>query len=321
MRQRSEAHETLQFHVQRSAGHERRMSATVLQQAAAHGSTAVATPSPAGVDSRCSESAVRVGVVLSAGGLRGAAHVGVLRQLVQHGVPIDILVGVSAGAIIGAYYAAVGLTFDELVADAATFRGRHLLAHSLKVHLDNRVGRAMESRSGVIPVRLRQLEAARFDRLHHDVRALGIVCHDLTSARPLYFGSGLDAGPALHEIVKASASIPHLFPPVEVVSGGQSCRLTDGGISDSVPIAFARALGATHLIVSDCRWLGGVRPTDANTVWIRPRMASTGTLWSPRHGLLPAVRSGEAAVDRSALSRIGRWLSEKVVGFERFEEF
>src|SRR4029450_5554702 len=77
---------------------------------------------------------VRVGIVLSAGGLRGAAHAGVLRQLVRHGVPLHTIVGVSAGAIVAAYYAAVGLELDEMIADAVAFRGRHLLAHSLGVH-------------------------------------------------------------------------------------------------------------------------------------------------------------------------------------------
>src|SRR6266436_2657430 len=78
---------------------------------------------------------VRTAVVLSAGGLRGAAHVGVLRQLIRSGVPIDVIVGVSAGAVIGAYYAAVGLELDELITDAEAFRGRHLLTHSLTIRL------------------------------------------------------------------------------------------------------------------------------------------------------------------------------------------
>jgi Patatin-like phospholipase len=85
---------------------------------------------------------VRIALVLSAGGLRGAAHVGVIRQLVQHGIPIDAIVGVSAGAVIGAYYAAVGLDLDELIDDAAAFRGRHLLTHSLSMHF----GRPFEDR-------------------------------------------------------------------------------------------------------------------------------------------------------------------------------
>src|SRR5215216_3647524 len=87
----------------------------------------------------------RIVVVLSAGGLRGAAHVGVLRRLVQHGVPIDAIVGVSAGAVIAAYYAAAGLEFDELIHDAESFRGRHLLAHSIRVHVGSRFERHLES--------------------------------------------------------------------------------------------------------------------------------------------------------------------------------
>jgi NTE family protein len=259
---------------------------------------------------------IRLGVVLSAGGLRGAAHVGVLRQLVRHGVPIDVLVGVSAGAVVGAYYAAVGLDLDELIADARTFRGRHLLTYSLDVHLDHRFERRLRRGCGVIPERLRQLEAASFDRLHHGVQSLGIACHDVGSGEPRYFRTGLDRGPALYDVVTASASIPRLFPAIRVVCDGQDCRLTDGGISTPVPLAFARdpGIGATHVIVSDCRWLGAVPPTDRNTVWIRPRMPSTGTLWSPRRGLLAAVRNGEAAVTEEVLARIGAWFTRSFRG-------
>src|SRR4029453_2685568 len=103
----------------------------------------------------------------SAGGLRGAAHLGVLRRLIRHGVPIAALVGVSAGAIVGAYYAAVGLSLDEMIADARTFRGRHLLTYSVNVHFDYRFEHALKRWCGVIPERLHQLESATFERLHH----------------------------------------------------------------------------------------------------------------------------------------------------------
>lgn len=254
---------------------------------------------------------VRVAVVLSAGGLRGAAHVGVLRRLVQHGVPIDAIVGVSAGAIIAAYYAAVGLDFDELIRDAELFRGRHLLAHSLNVQLGHRFGRQFAAKCGVIPERLRQLHAAQFDRLHHDIRRLGIVCHDLVSGRPRYFATGADRGVTIAAAVQASASIPFLFPSVHVTCEEERLRLTDGGISDAVPLSFARspAVGATHVIVSDCRWIGRVPITDPATVWIRPRMLRAGTLWSPAHGLASAVRDGEAAVTAQILDRISAWFA------------
>src|ERR671922_1186663 len=118
---------------------------------------------------------LRVGVVLSAGGLRGAAHVGVLRQLVLNRIPIDAIVGVSAGAVVAAYYAAVGLDLDELIADAEAFRGRHLLMYSLNVRLGYRFEGRLALRCGVIPTRLRQLETAALGRRHPGVRGLGIV--------------------------------------------------------------------------------------------------------------------------------------------------
>jgi len=255
--------------------------------------------------------AIHVGVVLSGGGLRGAAHVGVLRQLVRHNIRIDAIVGVSAGAVVGAYYAAVGLSLDELIGDADAFRGRHLLTHSLNVHLGSRFEDRLGRWCGVIPNRLRQLELARFDRLHHGVQRLGIVCHDLLAGRPRCFATGFDHGVTLNQAVRASAAIPQLFPPISVSDGDEPFRLTDGGVSDAVPLGFARdpSIGATHVIVSDCRWRGRVPPTDSNTVWIRPRMVHTGTLWSPRRGLRAAVRNGEAAVDEDVLARIDAWFA------------
>src|SRR6185295_13733033 len=86
---------------------------------------------------------VRLGLVLSAGGLRGAAHAGVIRRLVDQQIPIDAIVGVSAGAVVAAYYAAVGLTAGEMIDDARLFRGRHLLTHSLNVHSNYRFDRRL----------------------------------------------------------------------------------------------------------------------------------------------------------------------------------
>jgi NTE family protein len=255
---------------------------------------------------------IRIAVVLSAGGLRGAAHVGVLRELIRHGVPFDRIVGVSAGAVIAAYYAAVGLDLDDLIEDAERFRGRHLLAYSVNVHFDHRFEPRVGRWCGVIPSRLRQLEAARFDRLHHGIHRLGIVCHDLASRQAKYFSTGQSHGLSLDQAVRASAAIPHLFPAIPVNCGDECWRLTDGGVSDPVPTTFARSasIGATHVIVSDTRWVGATPQTDSTTVWVRPRLAHTGTLWSPRRGLLAAVRGGEAAVTAEVLTRVSAWLNE-----------
>jgi len=259
-----------------------------------------------------SQSPVRIGLVLSGGGLRGASHVGVLQQLVEHDIPIDVIVGSSAGAIITAYYAAVGLTLSELVRDAENFKGRHLLAHCLNVRLRGRMFRTLSKLSGLIPERLAQLDSATFDRLHHSVRGIGVACHDVVSGRPCYFATGADYGLRLSDAVRASASIPFLFPPIPVKrpSDGTSLLLTDGGISDGLPVAFARRapLAATHLIVSDCRWVAGYRPAgDGRTVYIRPKLPSTGTLWAPASTLVSAVREGRRAVTGEALQTIHGW--------------
>jgi NTE family protein len=260
---------------------------------------------------------MRVGVVLSGGGLRGAGHVGVLQQLVAHEIPIHVIVGSSAGAVIAAYYAAVGLTLDELIADAGRFRGRHLLAHSLNVRLHRRLDRWLRRFCGLIPGRLEQLEQASFDRLHHGIRGMGIVCHDLKTGRPSYFATGGERSVLVSDVVRASASIPLLFPSIRVDSDEASLRLTDGGVSDCLPIAFAKRspLSATHLIVSDCRWLAAHPPDhEDHLVYVRPRLFRTGTLWAPSSTLLAAVRQGAAAVTDEILERLRSWRDMLIAG-------
>jgi len=255
---------------------------------------------------------VRIGVVLSGGGLRGAAHIGVLEQLVRHEVPIDVIVGSSAGAVVAAYYAAVGLTVEELMADATRFRGRHLLAHILNVRLGRRFDRLLAPLSGIIPTRLDQLERAMFQRLHHGVRGIGVVCHDMTSGQPRGFATGSHAGAGLSEVVKASASIPYLLAPVPVACDDELLLLTDGGVSDCLPVGFAQRppLSATHLIVSDCRWFCGPPPAGDQLVYLRPRIPTTGTLWSPS-SLLAAVEQGAAAVTGEVVERVCAWVGAR----------
>src|SRR4029079_9766443 len=108
-------------------------------------------------------SPVRIGLVLSCGGLRGAAHLGVLRQLGRHRIPVDVIVGASAGAIIAAYYAGVGLSVDDMIGDAPRFRGRHILMHGLTLRAPSRLKPLLRRFCGVIPTRLAELDAARFD--------------------------------------------------------------------------------------------------------------------------------------------------------------
>ena len=108
------------------------------------------------------------------------------------------------------------------------------------------------------------------------------------------------------DVVRASASIPGLFPSVPVQCGEERLLLTDGGISDCLPIAFARRppLSATHVIVSDCRRLAiGAPENSEHLIYVRPSRFTTGTLWAPSSTLLAAVRHGAAAVTDEILDR------------------
>ena len=254
----------------------------------------------------------RIGLVLSCGGLRGAAHLGVLRQLNRHKIPIDVIVGVSAGAIIAGFYAAAGLTAEDMIGDAPTFRGRHVIFQGLAARAPAAFKPFLLRQCGIVPTRLAQLDAARFDQLHHGVQRLGIVCHDVYANRPLYFSTLNHHGVTVAQVVKGSAAVPVLLPSTVVTIDGERRRLTDGGLTDSLPIGFARSeeLGATHLIVSDCRVYGRpVRDENAaDVVSIRPVLTGIGSFRSPRTTLMAAVHAGESAVTDTHISAIRAWL-------------
>ena len=255
----------------------------------------------------------RIGLVLSCGGLRGAAHLGVLKQLNRHKIPIDVIVGVSAGAVIAGFYAAAGLTAEDMIGDAPTFRGRHVVFQGLSARVPSSLKPFLLRQAGVVPTRLAQLDAARFDKLYHGVQRLGIVCHDVMGNRPLYFSTLRHYEVTVAQVVKGSAAVPVLLPTTVVTINGKRTRLTDGGITDSLPIAFARSedLGATHLIVSDCRVYG--RPTREDEaapdiVNIRPELTGIGSFRSPRTTLMAAVHAGESAVTEQHVTAIRAWL-------------
>jgi predicted acylesterase/phospholipase RssA len=121
----------------------------------------------------------------------------------------------------------------------------------------------------------------------------------------------------ISDVVRASASIPYLFPSVPVQCGEERLLLTDGGISDCLPTAFARQppLSATHLIVSDCRWLATEAPDGSeHLIHVRPRLITTGTLWAPSSTLLEAVKHGAAAVTDEIVDRARRWRRADAAG-------
>ena len=252
-----------------------------------------------------------IGIVLSAGGLRGAAHLGVLRGIVRSGIPIDVMAGVSAGAILAAFYAAVGLSVQEMIDHAPVFRGRHILMHGVTLRSHRLLKPYLRQFCGIIPRRLEELEAASFTHLHHGIKRLGIVCHDIDHNQPRYFSTIESCGVRLADVARASAAVPGVLPAKTMTIGGQVVRLADGGLSDSLPVDFARSpqMGATHLIVSDCRYSASAAPAAGDSlIYIRPDLDGLRPLRGPRTALTTAVSRGEAAVTCEIIEQMRSWM-------------
>jgi NTE family protein len=254
---------------------------------------------------------VHIGVVLSAGGLRGVAHLGVLRRLVHYQIPVEVMVGVSAGAIVAAYYAAVGLSIDEMIDQAPIFRGRHILMHGLTLRSHASLKPYLRRFCGIIPRRLEQLEAASFTTLHHGLARLGIVCHDIDRNQPRYFSTLETCGVRLSDVARASAAVPGVMPPKTMMIGTDLVRLADGGLSDSLPVDFVRSpsLGATHVVVSDCRYSASAPPaTSDSLIYLRPDLEGIRPLRAPGRALTKAIERGEAAVTADVVDQIHNWM-------------
>lgn len=214
-----------------------------------------------------------VGLVLGGGGAKGFAHIGVLRVLEQAGVPIDIIVGTSMGAVVGGLYAA-GRSPDELSATAtdidwnAAFQDRGARgARSMRRKTDDRrlagqlgVGISLGGfelpRGAIQGQRLTQLLRTNlgsagtvddFDQLPIRFRPIAV---DLETAEVLALERG-----DLALAIRASMSIPGIVAPVS----WDGRLLIDGGMRSNLPIEFARALGADVIIAVD---VGSMAPPE-----------------------------------------------------------
>lgn len=180
----------------------------------------------------------RIGLALSGGAARGIAHVGVLRALEENNVRIDAIAGASAGALIGGSYAA-GLPLDELVLMARAFRWRHMARFSF-----SRLG--LQTNAKMEKFLRAHLPVTRFEDLKIRFAA---VAMDLHKGTPVVFRDQGD----LPFAIRASTCIPAVYTPVR---DSQGRWLVDGGLVASLPISYARDLGADIVIASDVNFDG-----------------------------------------------------------------
>ena len=204
----------------------------------------------------------RIGLVLSGGGARGFAHIGVLRALRELNVPIDVVVGTSMGCVVGGAYAAgqsieelekiVRTTdWDQVVADRParnelTFRRRDEDLE-LPSRLEFGVSRhgltlpPATAGNGALELALTRLLPADM----HDRPANGLPLPFRSVAADLLTGEMVIlSDTSLFLTMRASLSVPGVFAPVRV----NQRLLVDGGLVRNLPVDLARALGADIVI-------------------------------------------------------------------------
>ncbi len=190
--------------------------------------------------------------MLGGGGARGFAHVGVIRVLEQEKIPIDLIVGTSAGSLIGALYADVKDSF-ELESIAWQVEKDDLLDWSILGSTRGPVaGKALEEF-------VRQhVHASTIERLKVPFVA---VATDLISGVEV----NLDRGPVA-PAVHASSAIPAFFRPVSL----EGRTLVDGAVVNPVAVSVARGRGADVVIAVDIgRELPGEEPGDLASISLR----------------------------------------------------
>lgn len=173
----------------------------------------------------------KVGLALSGGGARGPAHIGVLRVLEREHIPIDVVAGVSAGAVTGALYCA-GVPLDDMLRALKDFRWRRILSLTWPLH-------GLVSFAKLEKYLIHWIGDVWFSELK---KPFAVGATDLLTGRPIIFTTGRVA-----PLVRASCSIPGLVAPLPY----GEYWLVDGGISCNLPSQAARALGAEVVIGVD----------------------------------------------------------------------
>lgn len=207
----------------------------------------------------------QIGLVLGGGGARGLAHIGVLRVLEEHRVPIDYIAGTSMGALVGGLYAS-GMSVDEIEQtvrgidwDAAFTDSAPREEKSYRRKQDDNLamirgrigvsGEGLQLAPGVVKGQQILLLLERLTKPVADVRDFDelpipfrAVAADINTGQGVVLREG-----ELAMAMRASMSLPGIFSPVAV----DDLILVDGGISNNLPVDVVREMGADRVIAVD----------------------------------------------------------------------
>jgi NTE family protein len=184
---------------------------------------------------------LKIGLALGGGAARGFAHIGVIKALEAQGIVPDVIVGTSAGAVVGSLYAS-GLSGFDLQKTALDMNEKQVVGWAWPDRgwmdgevLQNFINKAVANRP---------LEALP--------RKVAVVAANLRTGEPVLFGTG-NTGMA----VRASAAVPGVFQPVFIAGH----EYVDGGLVSPIPVRYARQMGANFVIAVDI----SSRPVDGAT--------------------------------------------------------
>ena len=228
-----------------------------------------------------------VALVLAGGGAWGLAHIGAIKVLEETGIPIDIVVGTSMGAIIGAFYS-IGYSPTEMESIANNTHWAELFNENLLSGTESLSSLQEKSRyifssefdTKGIKIREGLIAGNRIMRFL-DILFLGVpsqtdfdnfprryraVATDILSGKTITLSQG-----NLSEAVRASMSLPAIFTPFRL----DDTILVDGGVTDNLPITIARNMGADIVIAVD---LVNGKEFDADAMYRTPGGVLTRTI-------------------------------------------
>lgn len=240
----------------------------------------------------------KIGLVLSGGGARGWAHIGVLRWFEEHHIPVDYVAGTSMGGLIGAMYAmgespaeiqriGKGLDWDKVLTgppsfDELSFR-RKEDQRTYPSDIELGAGKGIKLPSGINPghniglifdeLTLPYATLSNFDDLPIPFRC---VATDMLEARPVVFKSG-----PLSQALRATMSIPGVFTPVEI----DNRVLADGGLLNNIPTDIAKDMGADIIIAVNVGTPLGTREDIATLPGMLSQIIGVATIESDRRHL------------------------------------
>ncbi len=203
---------------------------------------------------------MKLGLVLSGGGARGLAHVGVLKAFEEFGIKPDIITGASMGGIIGALYS-FGYSADDLINLLEKLNIYEVLESKGMLFLERKNNKVLNSvlkEAALIPLFTRQgLDSGRKIRTvfrdlteGKDFSSLkipfGCVTVDLITEKLVPLTQG-----KLYEAMYATGAIPPYLEPLSI----NGMLLADGGILNNAPVDLAREMGANVVIVIDVNFL------------------------------------------------------------------